>query len=321
MHAARAHSLGSVSVVIPTYNCAALLPRAIRSAYAQRLPAREVIVVDDGSTDGTAAVLRGLAPSLPDNFVYRSKPNGGEASGRNRGVSLATGDFIAFLDQDDVWLPDKLDEQLGLFRRDPSLALTFTAYHRDSPAGRTLVDVRTWDSRPEAVLRRLFQGCCITPSTVVVRRDVLARVGPFDESLWLGCDWDMWLRIAASGHHIGYLPEPLTDYLWHDTNMSRDLKKIAAAAEVIFGRLFASGTLPAAVQRLEKRCLARWRMIHACYCLETGGAAEARRHLWRAVGTRPASVRPGWVALYARSLLVSLRGLWGRSRAGAGGRQ
>src|SRR5882757_7743743 len=85
----------SISVVIPTYNCSSLLPRAIQSAYDQTLAPSQVVVVNDGSTDDTAEVLERLAPELPGNFVYENKPNGGEASGRNRGVELASGDYVA----------------------------------------------------------------------------------------------------------------------------------------------------------------------------------------------------------------------------------
>jgi glycosyltransferase involved in cell wall biosynthesis len=297
------HSRPSVSVVIPTYNCVSLLPNAIRSAYAQTLAPLEVIVVDDGCADGTAEVLGRLAPTLPGNFTYRSKTNGGEASARNAGVSMARGDFVAFLDQDDIWLPDKLERQMSLFEHDPSLGLAFTALTRVAGGAREVVLQLEWDASPEAVIRSLMVGCVITPSTVIVRRDVLAAVGPFDESLWLGNDWELWLRIAVKGYRVGYLPEPLTDYYWHTTNMSRDRKKISAAAEVIFSRLFLSGDLPPSLGRLKRSCLARWRLSHACYCLQDGDGRGARQALLQAFRTRPLSVRPGWISLYLRSLL------------------
>src|SRR5438034_8573923 len=99
----------AISVVIPTYNCAHMLADAIRSAYAQTLPPVEVVVVNDGSTDDTAQLLDGISKNLPSSFVYETKANGGEASARNRGVELSRGEFVAFLDQDDRWLPSKLE--------------------------------------------------------------------------------------------------------------------------------------------------------------------------------------------------------------------
>src|SRR4051794_30242570 len=104
----------SVSVVIPTYNCADLLPRAIASAFDQTVPPVEVIVVNDGCTDDTDAVMRQLVDETSKNLRYVVKENGGEASARNTGVAHATGEFVAFIDQDDVWLPDKLETQLRL---------------------------------------------------------------------------------------------------------------------------------------------------------------------------------------------------------------
>ncbi len=291
-----------ISVIIPTYNCAALLPRAIRSAYAQTLPPAEVVVVNDGSTDDTAQVLEELAPTLPANFVYENKLNGGEASGRNRGVELATGEFVAFIDQDDVWHPEKLERQMKLFEQDPELGLTFTAKTQISGESSETVGPRDWDTAPEHALRELMIGCCITPSTVVARKRVLEAAGPFDESLWLGCDWTMWLNVATNGERIGYEPTPLTDYYVHGGNMSSEVSRIAKAALVIFPRLFASGRLPQSIQRMERWCYARWHMISAAYSLDDGDPREARTHLLQAARERPASIRPGWLRLYVRSL-------------------
>lgn len=292
----------SISVVIPTYNCSGLLPNAIRSAYGQTIPPAEVIVVDDGCTDDTAKVVRRLAESLPSSFTFIQKPNGGEASARNCGVSAATGEYVAFLDQDDVWLPEKFARQLPLFDAVPSPSLTFTAYVRISGDSRKLVCVEGWEATAEHALRRLMEGCCVTPSTVMVCRAVLGSAGPFDESLWLGNDWDMWLRLAAAGHRFAYLPKPMTNYLWHATNMSRDRRKIADAALTILPRLFRSGTLPPALQREERRCLARWNLNRACYALDEGEGLESRRSLAAAARTRPSAIRPGWFVLGLRSI-------------------
>jgi glycosyltransferase involved in cell wall biosynthesis len=297
----------SISVVIPTYNCAHLLPNAVRSAFAQTITPSEVIVVDDGCTDDTADVMHALAKELPDTFVFIRKPNGGEASARNRGVAAATGEYIAFLDQDDVWLPQKFERQLPLFADVSAPALTFTAYTRVSGADRTIVRVDGWQPTIEHALRRLMEGCCVTPSTVMVRREALTAAGPFDESLWLGNDWEMWLRLAAAGHRFAYLPEPMTDYLWHAANMSRDQRKISGAALTIFPRLFDSGTLPPELQRMERRCLARWNLNQACYALDAGQRTESRRSLLQAVRLRPAAVRAGWLLLGVKSLLPTRR--------------
>lgn len=304
----------SISVVIPTYNCVDLLSTAIRSAYAQTIAPAEVIVVDDGCTDGTAEVVRELARSLPASFIFIQKPNGGEASARNCGVAAATGEYVAFLDSDDVWLPTKFERQLPFFESSPSPSLTFTALTRVEGESRDLVRVEGWEPTPAYALRRLMKWCCVTPSTVIVRRDVLASVGGFDESLPLSTDWDMWLRLAAAGHRFAYLPEAMTDYLWHANNMSRDQREIAGAALTIFSRLFRSGTLPPALQREEGRCLARWYLNRACYELDAGMGAETRRSLVKAAVSRPASVRLGWFLMGTRS--IGMNGTLSRSEQG-----
>jgi glycosyltransferase involved in cell wall biosynthesis len=278
---------------------------AIRSAYAQTLPPLEVIVVNDGSTDNTAEVLQHLSTELPSSFVWETKVNGGEASARNRCVELSRGEFIAFLDQDDRWLPTKLEHQMALFSDDPATALSFTAYTRVSSTTREVVAVRRWDPDPESVLKELMIGCCITPSTVIVRRAALASVPQFDESLWLGCDWTMWLRLATAGYRMVYLPEPLTEYAWHETNMSRDQRRIADAALVIFDRLFFSRSLPPAVQRRRRWCMARWHLISAISKLQADEPAAGRRQLLKAMRTRPVSIRPGWLRLLWRSFAAA----------------
>jgi glycosyltransferase involved in cell wall biosynthesis len=281
-----------------------MLEDAIRSAYAQTLPPVEVVVVNDGSTDDTAQLLDRISKDLPSSFVYETKPNGGEASARNRGVDLSRGEFVAFLDQDDRWLPSKLERQMALFADDPAPALTFTAYTRISERSREVVALDHWNPDPEAVLRELMIGSCVTPSTVIVRRSALDAVERFDESLWLGCDWTMWLRLAAAGYRMVYLPEPLTEYAWHETNMSQDQRRIADAALVIFDRLFASGSLPPSIQRRQRWCMARWHLISAISQLQADDRAAGRRHLLEAIRTHPTSIRPGWLRLLWKSLPV-----------------
>jgi glycosyltransferase involved in cell wall biosynthesis len=280
-----------------------LLPVAVKSAYAQTRAPDEVIVVDDGSTDDTPDVLEDLARSLPATFVHVRQPNKGEASARNRGVALATADIIAFLDQDDVWLPTKIERQVKHFEADESLVFAFTAYTKVAGNQRELVRVEGWKSDPKSALRRLMNGCCTTSSTVMVRVDALRAAGPFDERLALGNDWDMWLRLVMDGARTAYVDEALTEYHWHGANMTSDRRQIPAAALTIFGRLFDSGTLSPSPQKLRGRCLAKWHLVAAEAALADADYAEARRELAAALRSRPASVRPGWACLYARTLL------------------
>ncbi len=289
----------TISVVIPTHNRADRVSGAVVSACKQTRPPLEVLVVDNGSTDDTPSVLFGLAQQHRLVRVIRQE-NLGEAGSRNTGLREARGDIVAFLDDDDAWMPEKLERQTRLFSLDPSLGMTFTSYRRVSATGADVVSVNTWSAEPAAVIRRLMLGCCIQTSTVVVRRSVLRDAGQFDGEL-LFSDWPMWLRIAGRGHRIGFLNEVLTEYAWHGENLSRSPVDVSETAMRMFAALFADPTLELGGRAVRRRCMARWRALHAFNLLEVGQAKRARRLLMRAAVTRVASVRPGWILAFARS--------------------
>ena len=192
-----------VSVVIPTYNRADLLQRAIRGALAQTYVHLEVIVADDASTDDTAAAVAGITDS---RVTYiRHGANRGVSAARNMAIRAAKGELIAFLDDDDVWLPDKLEKQVPLFGL-PQVGLICCGIEGVDREGR-----RQWVSRPylrghiyEALL---FKNYFIT-STVVVRRSCLEEDHLFDEALTAHEDYDLWLRIAENWA-VDYVPEVL----------------------------------------------------------------------------------------------------------------
>lgn len=225
-----------VSVVLPAHNCAAFVGQAVESLWAQRDPDLEVIVVDDGSTDSTLEVLRSYA----DRIVLVSQPNGGVSSARNRGLATATGDWVAFLDADDVWAPSKLALQRAATIDHPGVALVFSSFRLVDEANRCLVPdaVRTYyrvfknhrltwteifaeQLTHSGALRgpRVYAGDCygslflgnfIKTSTVMARRDVLEALGGFDPSLSTEEDYDLWLRLALE-HRVAYVDAPLAD--------------------------------------------------------------------------------------------------------------
>jgi glycosyltransferase involved in cell wall biosynthesis len=290
-----------VSALIPTYNCATLLPRAIASAFNQTLAPLEVIVIDDGSTDDTPRVLAELAESYGGRLVVERKPNGGEASARNRALARARGELVAFIDQDDQWHPRKLELQARLLAEDPSLDACFTAYQRVTGTNRETVRLTAWQPKPEFVLRQLMIGSCMTPSTVMLTARAVRSLPAFDESLWLGSDWTYWLELAAAGFRVGYLPDVLVDYERHGGNMSGDARKISAAALEIFPHLFDHPSLPPSIRQLRRWCMARWLLIDAENAARTGSWDVSRRRVVEAIRTRPASLRPGWLVLLWRS--------------------
>ena len=192
-----------VSVVIPTYNRADFVREAITSVLQQDYPDIELIVVDDGSRDGTAAVVSEFAPAVQ----YLWQENRGVSAARNRGVAASTGDLIAFLDSDDLWLPNKVSAQVAYFEAQAEAQ----ACHTDEIWIRRGVRVN------ERHIHRKQGGwqflaslprCLISPSAVMMRRTLWDRLGGFDESLPACEDYDLWLRLTAVVP-VGFLPERL----------------------------------------------------------------------------------------------------------------
>jgi teichuronic acid biosynthesis glycosyltransferase TuaG len=296
----------SISVVIPDYN-SAFLEEAVASAYAQTVASSKVIVVNDGSTDDTEARLSRLSSSLPDSFVWRTKPNGGAASARNFGLQLVTGNYVAFLDSDDIWHPTKLQRHLEHFASDPDLALSFTGYdfaYVDAsarPPRPPVIHHEHWDPDPEVVLEELlFRTCAAgTMSTVMIRREALARVTPFDERLTITDDHQMYLEVAVRRLKMDYLPGVLVKKRVHSDNISRDNAAIREDICQMYDRFFDDHTseLPEHIQERADKLRAHWHLVTAIDAIQRGDKARARRHLLSAARRRPRSIRPGWVRM------------------------
>jgi glycosyltransferase involved in cell wall biosynthesis len=211
----------SISVVIPAYNAARWVAEAVDSALAQTLPPSQIIVVDDGSTDDTAAVLRPYAERRV--VTYLLQPNSGVAAARNAGIAAATGELIAFLDADDAWHPRKLELQADVLAQRPELAMLGTAvYEWPLPARAAAPDplAATDDQTGPGPFREIAWSAlivrnCFTTSSIVVRRSALAAAAgdapPFDPELHGPEDYDLWLRLAER-FHVAILASPLTGY-------------------------------------------------------------------------------------------------------------
>lgn len=192
--------MNTVSVIIPTYNRAKLLRQAILSVLAQTYCDFELIVVDDGSTDNTRAVVM----SINDSRVRYIWQNNQERSiARNNGVREANGELIAFLDSDDVWLPDKLAGQVELMNRDLDVVLVYGASIRIDDQNRMLsaLDLLNQSNEPEVrdCREESLLCCCANPSAALLRRKAFEDAGEFDPSLSLAEDWDLWIRLSELG--------------------------------------------------------------------------------------------------------------------------
>jgi glycosyltransferase involved in cell wall biosynthesis len=189
----------TISVVVPTYNSAPSLPKAIESIRIQRWPDLEIIVVDDGSHDDTPAVLKELAA---DDLHVITQSNRGPGAARNRGIEIARGKWVAFLDADDVWLPGKLHAQMDCLQRDDSLGFCYANSVRRATNGAERIH------RPSREVGNIFVDLLLGPQfdlpTIVMRRDCFDEIGLFDPGLRTGEDWDLWLRLSAfyRGCHV-----------------------------------------------------------------------------------------------------------------------
>ena len=180
-----------VSVVMPAYNSERTIARAIESVFAQNTRDLELIVVDDGSRDGT----RDLIKKYKRRVRYARQKNQGVSAARNLGIRLSAKKFIAFLDSDDEWLPGKLSRQFELFREHPEVGLTATGINCMDENGRL---IRTFQvERTGSVLDRLIEGNFIPTSSVVLRKDVLAKTkGPFQKGYSYGEDYLLWIELS-----------------------------------------------------------------------------------------------------------------------------
>lgn len=250
-----------VSVVIPNYNYASYLSEAIDSALAQSYPKVEVIVVDDGSTDASETVLRGY-----DGRVrwFRQR-NQGVSAARNGGIGASRGELVAFLDADDVWLPQKIERQLPLLRH-PGVGMVYTGLQYIDVAGRPLGTVLS--GCRGRVLRELAlargPGVRGTGSTALVRRECFERTGLFDLELSTSADWDLCRRIA-SHYEIEMVPEALVLYRLHGSGMHCNVDRMEHDRLHAFARMFAD---PAAMELLplKRRCYSNlYRMLSGSY--------------------------------------------------------
>lgn len=210
-----------ISVVIPAYNAAAFLPRCLKSVFAQTLAPEEVIVVDDGSTDNTAAVAAGLGAR-----VVRRK-NGGLSAARNTGIQHAAGEWIALLDADDMWAAEKLQRQVASIGSRTVLVYTGIRIFDDSGTREYSLAIS-----PTAARRVLRYSNPISPSTVIVRRDAVMQDGGFREDIRACEDWEMWVRLQRMGQFEA-IPDPLTDYYVYSNSLSANPERMLLALDRI----------------------------------------------------------------------------------------
>lgn len=256
-----------ISVVIPVHNRERLIARAIESAVAQTLPADEIVVIDDASTDRTADVVAELAASLSNLTLVALKENVGAARARNVGIERASGDLIAFLDSDDVWIADKLSKQIREFDAGQEVVAVFCGV---VTVGAVLGSGRQYVPKPTICKEDLYHSnVLMTMSSAVIRKKALVDIGGFDKSLPPCEDWDLFIRLAEVGKLL-VVQEGLVKQLSHEgPKISRDRERVLASFDAIFEKIYARISDPRVMRRV--RASYEMRMADICsteYCFE-----------------------------------------------------
>lgn len=278
-----------VSVVIPVYNGERYVADAVSSALKQTLEPREVIVVDDGSTDSTADILADFG----DRIRVISQPNRGVSVARNAGIRAATSSWIGQLDADDTWRPHKLERVAAVVRNQSAVRMVFSAVRHLSEDSRGAyenhrpTDLECQHIREELMARNVVLGGCSGP---VIRRQCFKEVGLFDESLRSAEDWDMWIRIA-SRYEVRYVDEVLVDRREHPGSLSKNIDRMLECDIQVLEKheegFRARGASDRQLRRSRAAVYARSGVAYFC----SGQIGKARGALLEALRLDPLSVK------------------------------
>ena len=225
-----------ISVIIPTFNRAHLLPRALDSILSQSCIPNEIIVVDDGSNDDTSVLMTSVYPEI----VFIQQSNTGVSSARNVGIKRASGDWIAFLDSDDEWLPEKLKTQMNALYKNPEIKICHTneIWIRN---GTRVNPKKKHEKFGGWIFQKCLPLCCISPSSVIIHKSVFKEIGLFDDSLPACEDYDLWLRITVRNPVLYIKDSLLRKYGGHKDQLSRkywgmDRFRIKSLEKIIYSK-------------------------------------------------------------------------------------
>jgi glycosyltransferase involved in cell wall biosynthesis len=221
----------TVSVIIPTYNRAHLIGRAIQSVLKQTYQDFEVIVVDDGSIDNTEEVVKKIQENRV--YYYKHDKNKGGSAARNTGISLAKGEYIAFQDSDDEWLPEKLEKQIGVFNNQTkNVGVVYTGFYRIEGNNKTYIPSSKIEKKEGNIHDQLLKGNFITTQAMVVRKECFEITGGFDENLPRFQDWELVIRLSKY-YQFKCIDEPLVVSYYTQNSISSNYKAQFEAYELI----------------------------------------------------------------------------------------
>ncbi|MEG4066838.1 glycosyltransferase [Microcoleus sp. Pol11C2] len=269
-----------ISVIIPAYNGDRYIVQAVESALSQTFTNLEIIVVDDGSTDRTQQVLQ---PYF-DRIRYIYQENQGVGVARNRACQLAQGEFLAFLDADDYFLPSKLEKQIACFAADPALDMVQTGWLLVDETGREISAVKPWQQAPELDLGSFIIYKCVRPSAMMLRRKCWEDLGGFASHFPLAEDLDFALRLTLKGYKAVWLEQILTCYRQHNSNIMSSGLPLMKNTEILMKEFFNRADLPESIRQLKNqehylsfKWLA-WRMYRDGHIAEMAQCLEKSLH-------------------------------------------
>lgn len=262
-----------ISVIIPTYNREWIIKESIDSVFSQTFDAYELIVVDDGSDDNTAEIL----DSYGNKLRIIRQANQGVSAARNRGIIASSGEFIALLDSDDLWLPEKLDRQMSFFRNNPDAVICQTQeiWIRN---GKRVNPCKHHKKLSGMIFEPSLNLCLVSPSAVMFKRELMDMVGFFDESFPACEDYDLWLRVGLA-YPVYLIDEPLIIKRGgHSDQLSRnpmlDKYRIKAIKKLLNQNILTSEQRKAAVAKFKEKCI-----IYATGCKKRGRHQEADEYI------------------------------------------
>ena len=220
-----------LSVIIPAYNSSQYIEETLKSVLSQTSPAYEIIVIDDGSTDNTAEIVS----RYPVKLI--KKTNEGPSKTRNRGIFESTGNWVAFLDSDDLWHEDKIASIKSIIEKNPNTGMLSTGFFIGNPKdGWQNIASRKLFDPDGSFFRQVYRRSFIATSSVVIKKEVLDKVGGFDSTLLIAEDLDLWLRIALNRTNYHYLKERLLYYRVHDSSITSNPLNAHGDSEKVFTR-------------------------------------------------------------------------------------
>jgi glycosyltransferase involved in cell wall biosynthesis len=273
---------------MPVYNGAAFVSRAIESVLGQTVSDLELIVVDDGSTDDTRAVVTEITDA---RLRYIHQQNRGPSVARNNGIRAASAEWIAFLDSDDYWLPTKLEAQLARANEVPDAGVIYCGAKYLDPSGNFIADLHAVVEG--AIVPKLLLDNCISggTSSAALKRDVFAAIGLFDESMSCCEDWDLWLR-AANATRVAKVVEPLVCVVNRPGSLNKRARDVRNVSIHMLEQAFKTYAAPYA--HLRKRALWNVYRSAAVTYREHGEYLKAVKNIVQAISYRPHFLPTYW---------------------------